>query len=60
MAKGKRTYAALSSPKSKKSLYTINYQKKNLKAGEKITLRKYDKTARKHIVMVAKDIKKWS
>jgi ribosomal protein L33 len=56
MAKGKRTYQAGRS-ESGLQHYVYAVQKKNLPAGEKLTLMKYDKVLRKHVKHTFKDVK---
>ena len=57
MAKGKRTYMSCISSESKIMGYITNIQKKNLAAGEKLELRKYDKKLRKHVIFKLKETK---
>lgn len=56
MAKGKTTYQAGRS-ESGLQHYVYAVQKKNLPAGEKLTLMKYDKKLRKHVLHTFKDVK---
>ena len=59
MAKGKRTYVWMYSEDSKIMWYVTNIQKRNFEPWEKLTLKKYDKKLRKHVVFKMKEIKKW-
>ena len=45
------------SSESKIMGYITNIQKKNLAAGEKLELRKYDKKLRKHVIFKLKETK---
>jgi ribosomal protein L33 len=56
MAKGKTTYQAGRS-ESGLQHYVYAVQKKNLPAGEKLVLNKYDKKLRKHVPHTFKDVK---
>lgn len=56
MAKGKTTYQAGRSPSGLQH-YVYPVQKKNLPAGEKLKLMKYDKKLRKHVEHTFKDVK---
>jgi ribosomal protein L33 len=56
MAKGKRTYQAGKSESGLQGyVYAVN--KRNLPAGEKLKLKKYDKKLRKHVEFTFKDVK---
>lgn len=57
MAKGKTTYQAGKSSASGWSGYVYPVQKKNLPAGEKLKLMKYDPKVRKHVEFTFKDVK---
>lgn len=57
MAKGKTTYQTAKSPESGWSGYVYPVQKKNLPAGEKLKLKKYDPKVRKHVEFTFKDVK---
>lgn len=56
MAKGKTTFQ-IGKSESKLSWYVYPVNKKNLPAGEKLVLRKYDKKLRKHVEFTFKDVK---
>ncbi len=56
MAKGKTTYQVGKS-ESGLAWYVYPVQKKNLPAGEKLKLKKYDKKLRKHVEFTFKDVK---
>ena len=58
MAKGKRTYMAFISKATGNIIHITNVAKKNFAAGEKLTLRKYNKVTRKHEEVTMKEIKK--
>jgi ribosomal protein L33 len=58
MAKGKRTYVAFYSKQSGNMIHMTNIAKKNFAAGEKLTLKKYNKVTRKHEEVTMKEIKK--
>jgi ribosomal protein L33 len=57
MAKGKRTFQAGRSAESGLQTYVYAINKKNLPAGEKLKLNKYDKKLRKHVEFTFKDVK---
>lgn len=57
MAKGKSTFMSCISTESGIMGYITNVQKKNLAAGEKLELRKYDKKLRKHVIFKLKETK---
>lgn len=56
MAKGKRTYQ-IGKSESGLNQYVKAIQKKNLPAGQKLELMKYDKKLRKHVKFTFKDVK---
>ena len=56
MSKGKTTFQTGKS-ESGLAWYTYAVQKRNLPAGEKLTLMKYDKKLRKHVKFTFKDTK---
>lgn len=58
MAKGKRTYVGFYSAETGNLVHVTNIQKKNFEAGEKLSLRKYNKITRKHEVLKMKELKK--
>jgi ribosomal protein L33 len=58
MAKGKRTYVGFYSTETGNLVHVTNIQKKNFEAGEKLSLRKYNKITRKHEVLKMKELKK--
>ncbi|PID84010.1 50S ribosomal protein L33 [Candidatus Gracilibacteria bacterium] len=58
MAKGKRTYQCGKSTEGggrRDYVYAVN--KRNLEAGQKLELSKYDKTTRKHVKYTFVDVK---
>lgn len=58
MAKGKCTFqVGKSSEGGGRRDYVYAVNKKNLPAGEKLKLRKYDKTVRKHVEFTFIDVK---
>lgn len=57
MAKGKRTYQVGKSSEGGRRDYVFAVNKKNLPAGEKLKLRKYDKQLRRHIEYTFVDVK---
>jgi ribosomal protein L33 len=57
MAKGKRTYQVGKSAEGGRTDYVYAVNKKNLPAGEKLKLKKYDKQLRKHVLYTFKDVK---
>ena len=57
MAKGKRTYQVGKSSEGGRSDYVYAVNKKNLPAGEKLKLRKYDKVSRTHVEYTFVDVK---
>jgi ribosomal protein L33 len=57
MAKGKCTYQVGKAAEGGRTDYVYAVNKKNLPAGEKLKLRKYDKQLRKHVLYTFKDVK---
>lgn len=58
MAKGKRTFVGFYSEETGNLVHVTNIQKKNFAAGEKLSLRKYNKVTKQHEVLKMKEIKK--